>query len=252
MKLVAAILGGGVGIRVRSVLADTPKVLAPVNGIPFVSYLLDQLADTDALRVVVCAGHGGDRVRRALESARRDIPIVISQETWPMGTGGALRQAIPYFDCETVLVLNGDSYVDTKLAQFCEWLQPQPFESAVLVTWTENCAGARTVELDPAGRVLSFRQPTESARPGWTDAGVYLLSRAWLESMPENTPLSLEQDVLPYWIERGIGAFCVHAPLLDIGTPEGMATAPAFFESVRNRGEWKLAAGGQRCHHSEI
>ena len=169
-----------------------------------------------------------------------------------MGSGGALRQALPYFEGETVLVLNGDSYVDTSLAQFCQWLEPQPFESAVLVTWAEKCSMARPVEVDPTRKVVAFRKPTEWARPGWVDAGVYLLSRASLESLPEGTPLSLEQDVLPYWIERGIGAYCVHARLLDIGTPEGMATAPVFFKSASDRGDWKLAAEGQYCHHSEI
>jgi NDP-sugar pyrophosphorylase family protein len=237
MKTAAVILAGGLGTRVRRVLGDCPKALAPVNGTPFLSFLLDQLAEVGAAQVIVSAGPWGDRVQRAIELRRDKIPVVILPEDWPMGTGGALRQAIRHVDAsvETVLVLNGDSYLDTDLVQFCEWQRTHAFQTAILLTRTENCAQNRTVELDPAGRILAFREHAGLPRPGWIDGGVYLLSRAWLEELPANIPVSLERDAFPYWIGRGIGGYCVFAPFLDIGTPAGLARAPAFFTSRKSR-----------------
>jgi hypothetical protein len=73
---------------------------------------------------------------------------------------------------------------------------------------------------------------------------VALLPRAWLKELPADTPLSLERDVLPYWLSRGVGGCCVHAPFLTIATPQAMAGAPAFFASIRKPGELSSPAGG--------
>lgn len=156
-----------------------------------------------------------------------------------MGTGGALRQAIDYFDADRVLVLNGDSYVDTSLAGFCQWGKAQPFESSLLLTWVENCARFGTVDVARTGRILAFEEKRGFPSAGWINGGVYLLPRSWIQDLPADTPLSLECDAFPYWIERGIGGYCVRAPFLDIGTPESMFQADSFFASVRKRSEWK-------------
>ena len=128
-------------------VANCPKALAPVNGIPFITFLLDQLVEARVSKVVVCAGHMGVQLRRALAGEFNGLPVVVSQENWPMGTGGALRHALDHFTSDMVLVMNGDSYVDTSLARFCQWGWTQPWESAVLLTWTEDCARYGSVDL---------------------------------------------------------------------------------------------------------
>src|SRR5882724_9547733 len=153
MSIVAAILAGGLGMRVRTLLPSLPKALAPIDGKPFISYLLDQVAAAGVERIVVCAGRRGDQLRRGLQHQRCGVPVVVCQEEWPLGTAGALRKALDYFDAETVLALNGDSYVDVHLARFCRWRESRRFESAVLLTWKENCAGVDTVEVDAAGKI---------------------------------------------------------------------------------------------------
>jgi NDP-sugar pyrophosphorylase family protein len=80
-----------------------------------------------------------------------------------------------------------------------------------------------------------MRAPAGARRPGWVSAGVSLLPLSWLASLPEDTPLSLEHDVLPYRIGRGIGGYCVRAPFLDIGLPEALPRAHGFFATVRRR-----------------
>src|SRR5882724_1174083 len=119
MRIVAAILAGGLGLRVRTLLPSLPKALAPIDGKPFIAYLLDQLAEAGVERIVVCSGRRGDQLRRGLQHRRCRVPVVVSQEEWPLGTAGALRRAVEHFDTDTILALSGDSYVDLDLGEFC-------------------------------------------------------------------------------------------------------------------------------------
>src|SRR5205823_871295 len=102
MRIVAAILAGGLGLRLRTQLPGLPKALAPIDGTPFISYLLDQAAEAAVERIVVCSGQRGDQLRRGLQHRRCGVPVVVSKEEWPLGTAGALRKALDYFDAETV------------------------------------------------------------------------------------------------------------------------------------------------------
>jgi len=238
MKVVAAILAGGLGTRLRPVLGEAPKALAPVGETPFVSYLLDQVAEANISRVVVCAGHLAQQFEQRLEPS-----IVVMREEWPMGTAGALRKAVEQLDGDAVLVLNGDSYVDTRLGSFQEWHKARGWQSSLIVTRVENAAGLGTIDVDPQGQILKFHPGAKTHGPGWINAGVSLLARSWLEALPSDTPLSLEGDVYPYWLSRGMGGYCVDAPFIDIGTPEAMARAPAFFASIKRRPVGSAAAG---------
>src|SRR6266436_2761800 len=94
MSIVAAILAGGLGMRVRTLLPGLPKALAPIDGTPFISHLLDQVAEAGVERMVVCAGRRGDQLRRCLPEQHCGVPVVVSQEDWPLGTAGALRKAL--------------------------------------------------------------------------------------------------------------------------------------------------------------
>src|SRR5437879_409147 len=89
----AVVLAGGLGTRLRPVLADRPKTLAPVAGRHFLAYLLDQLADAGFKKVILCTGHFGDQVRDAFGGRFRSLHLYYSQEQEPLGTAGALRNA---------------------------------------------------------------------------------------------------------------------------------------------------------------
>src|SRR5690242_14144702 len=93
----AAILAGGLGTRLRSVVADRPKVLAPVGGRPFLTYLLGQLARAGVQEVVLLVGYGADQVRSTFGADYDGLRLLYSEETAPLGTGGAVRLALPLF-----------------------------------------------------------------------------------------------------------------------------------------------------------
>src|SRR3990172_7033508 len=107
--LTAVILTGGFGTRLRATVPECPKVLAPVRGRPFLTYLLDHLLDAEMSRVVLYTGYMGEHVRRVMGEQYGNIQLIYSQESSPLGTAGALRFAFPLLKSDPVLVMNGDS-----------------------------------------------------------------------------------------------------------------------------------------------
>ena len=118
MDVTAAILAGGLGTRLRPAVADRPKVLAPVGGRPYLTYLLDQLAGAGVREVVLLTGYAADEVRDALGDRYGRMRLRYSVEPAPLGTAGALRLALPLLAAPAVLLLNGDSYCDADLGAF--------------------------------------------------------------------------------------------------------------------------------------
>src|SRR5262245_1827612 len=117
-SVTAAVLAGGLGTRLRSVVADRPKVLGEIAGRPFLGYLLEQLADAGLRSVVLCTGYMGDQVRAVFGGSHRGLRLLYSEEPSPLGTGGAIRLAVGQVVSSSVLVLNGDSYCETDLGAF--------------------------------------------------------------------------------------------------------------------------------------
>jgi NDP-sugar pyrophosphorylase family protein len=108
-SVTAVILAGGLGTRLRSVVADRPKVLADVCGRPFITYLLDVLAQSGISDVVLATGHMAEQIEDCLGDSYKGMQLFYSPEKKRLGTGGAVRLALRHVSNELVLVMNGDS-----------------------------------------------------------------------------------------------------------------------------------------------
>lgn len=235
----AAILAGGLGTRLRPVLQGRPKVLAEVAGRPFLGFLLDQLAGAGIRKVVLCTGFRGDEVRGLLGSTHAGMAVVYSQEPAPAGTAGALWQAAGLLDSDPVLVLNGDSYLHLDLAALLDWHRARRAQATlVLVESADPGRYGRVVAREADGQVMSFEEKPDrdgvagSVATAWISAGIYLLGRPVLDWIHRQRPASLERDVFPAWVGRGLFGFPCRAPFIDIGTPATYAAAPAFFAAL--------------------
>jgi NDP-sugar pyrophosphorylase family protein len=239
MTETAAILAGGLGTRLRPAVADRPKALAPVAGRPFITYLLDQLEADFVRRVVLLTGYRGDQVRQELGERYGRLTLAYSPEPSPLGTGGALRAALPMIDSPTVLALNGDSYCGVDLAAFAASHRRRGAGASLVLTRVDDAGRYGRVETGRGGRVTAFAEKRAGGGPGWVNAGVYRIERRLLEAAPAGRPASLERDWLPAWVAAGEVCGCGSAaPFLDIGTPETYAAAAAFFlglSAVRRR-----------------
>jgi D-glycero-alpha-D-manno-heptose 1-phosphate guanylyltransferase len=233
-EVCGAVLAGGFGTRLRPVLADRPKVLAPVLGRPFLAYLLDQLVRAGVRQTTLLTGYLADRVEAAFGDDFGGMRLAYSVETSPLGTAGALRHALPRLACPVVLVLNGDSYCDLDLAAFFDQHRRSGAKCTVALTEVPDVARFGKVTLVGGHRVTRFEEKSAAGGRGLINAGVYLLARQLLDEIPPGGAVSLERDLFPRWAAQGrCHGFAAAGRFLDIGTPESYARAAAFFAQRR-------------------
>lgn len=230
-KAVAAILVGGLGTRLAAVVSDRPKPLAEVGGRPFLDRLFEQLAAAGVPEAVLLTGHMGDRVEARYGAAHGAVAVRYSHEETPMGTGGALRLALSHLATPTVLLLNGDSFVDVDVRALLADHAKRPGPSATMtLVHVPDASRYGRVEIDPERAVTSFVEKGGDASPGWINAGVTAIDRSLIEALPEGQPLSLERDAMPGWAAaRQLFGFPTEGRFIDIGTPTSYAESQTFF-----------------------
>jgi D-glycero-alpha-D-manno-heptose 1-phosphate guanylyltransferase len=227
--ITAAILAGGLGTRLRSVVSDKPKVLAEVCGRAFIEYLLDQLADAGIREVVVCSGYMGEKLEERLGDRYKSLNISYSREDKPLGTGGALRLALPCLKSDTVLVMNGDSYIDVDIGEYAEWFSAQDSDTAIVLTQVPDTSRYGAVQIDRHGKIRAFKEKKRSCGRGWINAGVYLMKRDLIAYIPAERTIFLEKELFPRLTDGQISGFCCQGRFIDIGTPQSYAEAESFF-----------------------
>ncbi|BCS87503.1 nucleotidyltransferase family protein [Pseudodesulfovibrio sediminis] len=213
----ALILAGGLGTRLRSVTGQTPKVLVEVQGRPFITYLLGQLAQAGFTSACISIGYGADMVIDVLGSECEGLAIEYCREEEPLGTGGAVRYALEQIPAGPVLVMNGDSIVNTSLRPFVDRAMESPDEPTLLAVKVPDISRYGSLQIEN-GLVRRFCEKGQSG-PGWINAGVYYFPRKALSALSPGQQASLETDVLEK--ESGsLNAFQCDCEFIDIGTPE--------------------------------
>jgi len=244
------ILAGGLGTRLRAVVADRPKALAPVGGEPFLEIQLRLLARQGARHFVLCVGHRAEQLREHFGDGRRwgwRVDYSVEQGLL-LGTAGALKLAERFF-APRAMVLNGDTYLAADYAAVLEsHLAARDGDGALatlVVSPTDDATRYGTVLLDPAGqRLTAFREKLAEPTPGpaWVSAGVYVIERELLAGVPQGQSWSLERDLFPPALAAGatVAAFRSAARFYDIGTPEGLRIFDDYYAQL-------LAADQARC-----
>jgi NDP-sugar pyrophosphorylase family protein len=230
--ITAVILAGGLGTRLRPVVNDRPKVLAEVCGRPFLSYLLDQLQTAGAGQAVLCTGYLGEQIEAALGDCYCGLRLSYSQESAPLGTAGAVRAALARLGSDPVLVLNGDSFFEADLADLSGYHQRHGAQATLALARLADTRRFGRVVLAADGQVSAFEEKGARRGPGWINAGVYVLARQLLETIPAGGAVSLERECFPAWIGRGLYGYPGRGRFLDIGTPESYAEAREFFAGL--------------------
>jgi D-glycero-alpha-D-manno-heptose 1-phosphate guanylyltransferase len=220
MDFPALLLAGGFGTRLRSVVPDLPKPLAPVHGRPFVAYLLDQLANAGWTRCVLCLGYQADKFVELLGDRHGPMTLEYSVETEPLGTGGAVRLALPQIQASRFLLLNGDSYCDASLADFALFHRVHGKPASLVAVNVPDTSRYGGLELAADSRVLAFAEKADAVLCGPINAGIYLLETSLVENIPEARAISLERDLFPRWLQQGVMAWKTDAAFIDIGTPD--------------------------------
>ncbi len=241
----AVILLGGKGTRIAARFPDRPKCLVPVAGRPFLEWQFDGLKKNGIGQVLLAAGHLADVLAAYLAARESDgLDVVLSREPQPLGTGGALKFVEPQLATDPILVLNGDSLAPNldfstawkkvfhgvektgEIFHSVENIFPQC--GKLFVAPIEDPGRYGTVEFGADGFVTAFREKAERTG-GFVNAGIYLLPREIVAAIPAGKAVSLETEIFPALVaQKRLFAVPAPPPLLDMGTPDGLAAMEAF------------------------
>ena len=244
-KLPVLILAGGLGTRLRSVVADRPKGLAAIGDRSFLEIQIGLLRDQGTRHFVLCIGHRAEQIRDAFgNGAALGVRLDYSIETEELlGTAGALKLAQRFFS-PRALVLNGDTWLDTDYNEIVEEHLFRAAREGAKATLTlcrlDDAGRYGTVNLDSHGHfVTGFREkdPNGGLALGWLNAGAYVIERPLLDMIPDGKPWSLERDWFPQAIaaREPIAAIRRQEPFYDIGTPEDYRRFIDLYETSRLR-----------------
>lgn len=221
----AVILAGGLGTRLRSVVDDRPKPMAPVGGRPFLSWLLEAAAAQGVRRVVLSVGYRREAIQDYFGHRHGGVEIAYAVEDEPLGTGGALRLALDRVEGAETLVLNGDTYQEIDFAELaaCRARAPDAALAVALRIVPDAVRYGRAVVEN--GRLRAFRAAGQPG-PGLVNAGVYLVPRDLFDGVALPARFSFEGDFLEPGIERLAPAvYLAEGMFIDIGIPSAFREA---------------------------
>lgn len=229
----AVLLVGGLGTRLRSVVPSAPKVLASLGKKSFLELLVEQLRSQGIRRLVMCTGYLAEQIENEFGDGRAwDLSIAYSREEQPLGTAGAVKQAQQYLqDVPYFVVMNGDSFLEIDFGKLMDFHRRHDAIATMAVLRVENTSRYGTVQVDAGGRVIGFVEKTGSELPGLVNGGVYVFNQVVLQNIPEH-PASLERDVFPRLLDRGVFAQEQRGMFIDIGTPADYARAQQLCDSL--------------------
>ena len=214
------ILCGGRGKRLRSAVKDRPKPMAEVGGVPFLDIIINFLAAQGFKRFILCIGYRGEYIQRYYRARKTNLEFIFSKELYPLGTGGAIKNALNLIKNDVFLVLNGDSYCDLN---YCELINFHLEKKCLITMVAFEVAESKdygTVTIDDDNRIVSFHEKIANRDKAYVNAGIYCMNKEVFLVMPDRKKFSLEYDFLPTIVNNQCLAYVTKHPFFDIGTPE--------------------------------
>ncbi|CAN5136840.1 nucleotidyltransferase family protein [soil metagenome] len=227
----AIILAGGLGTRLRSVVTDLPKCLAPVAGKPFLHYVITHLQKNGIEEFVFSIGYKGDAIVDYVNSAFSGLNFSFSIEEEPLGTGGAIKHALTSVDETNVIIVNGDTLFSVDLQNLSIFHKANKADCTLALKPMTNFDRYGVVELNEHNRIISFKEKS-FYKQGLINGGIYGLNvKSFLsESLPQI--FSFEKDYLEKFCnKKRMFGFEEDSYFIDIGIPEDYAGAQTDLQS---------------------
>ncbi len=234
---IAVVLVGGLGTRLRPLTLKVPKPLIPINGIPFISFVLEKISSLGIRECLLLTGYKHHMVEKYCGSGKRwGLSLHYCKENEPLGTGGALLAASKKIK-GTVLVLNGDSFLEMDLLQFLSFHRKnKALASIFALHGSLSARGA--IKISPGGRAEEFLEKQKSG-VGFFNTGAYLIEPSAIGMLQKKISMgalspkfSMEKDGFPIFVgKKKLYAFRGKGRFLDIGTFESLSKASRTVDS---------------------
>lgn len=236
----AILLAGGYGTRLRPLTYTRPKPLLPVAGRPMVEWVLDRLPP-EVRRVIVAVNWKAQALgtyfaNRESKGKGRRVEFVVVKEDEPLGTAGAVKNCEPYLTSDRFFVLNADIVSTMDLGAM---VRAHAANKGAGTISLKEVAPADVVnygviredeEVAEAGAVRIAEFVEKPKDPGLApsrliNAGAYLLDRSILSLVPKGKLVSMEKEVFPQLIPRGLFGLPFDGAWHDVGDPQRLIAA---------------------------
>jgi len=232
----AIILAGGFGTRLQKVVNLLPKPMAPVNGRPFLEYLLDFLITQDIKKIILSVGSLRHSIISHFGKKYRNLHIDYSIEEEPLGTGGGIRLAFWKVKGDRAFAMNGDSLFRVDLSKMMEGHLKKKADITVALRKLQETGRYGQVSIDRNHRISGFSEQRMNGGKGFINGGVYILEKGFLLEPFFRGRFSLEKDCFErFYSSSRIFGFPSKGYFLDIGIPEDYQRAQDEFNQVENR-----------------
>ena len=231
----AIILAGGMGTRLKTIISDLPKPMAPIMNVPFLTYQLNYLKHFGIKKVIFSVGYLSEKIIAHYNQSFENISIEYSIEKNPLGTGGGIRMAMSNLNEDLVLILNGDSFFDLNLEQFYNLHHEQKSDFSLALRYVNNSERYGNIEFNSSNQITSFIEKNQLNQSGYINAGVYILSKKlYLQNTKPDINFSIEKEFFEKQLNQLIiKGFEFKDYFIDIGIPEDYLKAQDDFKEFK-------------------
>jgi len=217
----AVLLAGGFGTRLQKAVPDLPKPMAPINGRPFIEYVLDYLIKHQVRKFILSVGYKHEAFANYFAEDYKGCSVLFSVEQEPLGTGGGIRKAFQFAEGSDVLVLNADTLFRIDIAALSALHKKTNADLTIALRKMDDVRRYGSVEIDENMRITGFSEKNIKSGVGYINGGVYLFKKDFFDHCQLPDKFSLEKDCLEkYYTTLNIYGFPSKGYFLDIGIPE--------------------------------
>lgn len=224
----AIILAGGLGTRLKSVISDIPKPMAPIKGKPFLEYLLSYLVQFKIKKIVLSVGYKHQHISSHFGKNYKGIRLLYAVEDKPLGTGGGIINALDHINNDNFFLLNGDTYFEVDLKKLYHLHKKEKAVITLSLLPLEKFSRYGSVMLQ--GTKITEFMPKKYTLKGLINGGVYVVNRSVFQEYSADKKFSFETDLLQVKCNKlNFHGYISKAPFIDIGIPEDYKKALEYF-----------------------
>lgn len=225
----AIILAGGFGTRLKHIVSDVPKPMAPVSGKPFIEYILNDLNQKGFKRIILAVGYKSETILNYFGSQYKNIELNYSYEDEPLGTGGAIKKVLEHCFEKEVFIINGDTFFDVDFSEMLKVYENK--NSDIMIATKEMFKYDRygTIIINANNEIIQFDEKKYNEK-GLINGGIYLIQKDCLKNIREKQ-FSFETEILES-LKYQMISYESKGYFIDIGIPEDYYQAQKDFENV--------------------
>jgi len=220
----AIVLAGGLGTRLRTVISEIPKPMAPIDEKPFLEYILKYLSNNGIKKIILSVGYKWEVIKEYFGEKYKDIELVYNIEKEQLGTGGAIKDSLKLTNRDEIYVLNGDTFFDIDLSKMK--IEDNLVEIALKEMKDFDRYGV--VEIDENKYIKNFKEKTYY-KHGLINGGIYLLKREIFDDFNLPKKFSFEKFLEDNFQNLKAKGKVFNNYFIDIGIPEDYEKAKRYF-----------------------